>query len=185
MMSEDALAADNSDSEEIPEVEVIDAEEESQELTIEEQLEAALQRAESAEKEIVYRDADIVNIRKRHAKERTDLIRYGGQGLARKLTALLDDFDRALSAVPADMDDALLEGIKMIHNNLEKALVSYGATKIDAASQKFNPNIMEAVTTIPASEEYPPSTVVQVLEQGWMLHDRVLRAARVVVTAVE
>ena len=180
----------SSDEEEAPAEDIVEEEppvevEEPRELTIEEQLEAANSRAEAAEKEIAYRDADNVNLRKRHATERTDLIRYGSQGLARRLISLLDDFDRAISAMPDTTDDSIMEGINMIRNNLEKSLIADGAKQIEASGQRFDPKKMEAITTIPPSEEYPPNTVAQVLEPGWMLHDRVLRPARVIVTAVE
>ncbi len=184
-MSEDEVAPSASDEEPTEEAEIIEADEEIREPTIEELLDQTTLRAENAEKEIAYRDAEIANLRKRHAKERGDLIRYGGQGLARKLISLLDDFDRAISAAPAEVDGAVFEGLTMIRNNLDRALTSDGASRIEAEGLKFDPKTMEAITTIPASEEYPPSIVVQVLEEGWMLHDRVLRAARVVVTAVE
>ncbi len=74
----------------------------------------------------------------------------------------------------------------MMRNNLEKAIIADGAKKIEVTEgQKFDPKNMEAITTIPPSEEHPLGVVVQVLENGWMMHDRVLRPARVVVTAVE
>ncbi len=169
----------------IDESPTIEIEEEPRELTIEEKLAEAETRAETAEKEIAYRDADIVNIRKRHSQERADLLRYGGQGLARRLISLLDDFDRAISSMPEATDDSIMDGINMIRKNLENALIADGAKMIEVNGQKFDPKIMEAITTIPASEEHSPNTVVQVLEPGWMLHDRVLRPARVIVTAVE
>ena len=156
-----------------------------EEPTLEEQLATALAAAESSQKEITYRDAEIDNIRKRHAKDRSDIIRYGSQGLARKLTPLLSDFDRALAAMPAETDEVILDGVRMIRSNLEAALIGEGARQIDAAGQPFDPNTMEAITTIPPTEEHPAGMVVEVLESGWMLHDRVLRPARVVVTAVE
>ena len=135
----------------IDEAPTIEVEEEPRELTIEEKLAEAETRAETAEKEIAYRDADIVNIRKRHSQERADLLRYGGQGLARRLISLLDDFDRAISSMPETTDDSIMEGINMIRNNLENSLVADGAKMIEVNGQKFDPKIMEAITTIPAS----------------------------------
>ncbi len=173
------------DDEVPPEAEPEAVTEAVEEPSIEEQLASALAAAESAQKEIGYRDAEIDNIRKRHAKDRSDIIRYGSQGLARKLIPLINDFDRALEAMPAETDEVILEGVRMIRANLEAALISEGARQIDAAGQPFDPNTMEAITTIPPTEEHPAGMVVEVLESGWMLHDRVLRPARVVVTAVE
>nr|AIF12941.1 heat shock protein (GRPE) [uncultured marine group II/III euryarchaeote KM3_57_F04] len=173
------------DDEVPPEAEPEAVTEAVEEPSIEEQLASALAAAESAQKEIGYRDAEIDNIRKRHAKDRSDIIRYGSQGLARKLIPLINDFDRALEAMPAETDEVILEGVRMIRANLEAALIGEGARQIDAAGQPFDPNTMEAITTIPPTEEHPAGMVVEVLESGWMLHDRVLRPARVVVTAVE
>ena len=159
---------------------------EPRELSLEEQLAEAIIAAETAEKEISYRDADIANMRKRHAQERLDLIRYGSQALSRRFIDLLDDFDRGISAIPTNIDDSIMEGITIMRNNLEKALLADGAKKIDVTTgQKFDPKNMEAITTIPASEEYPVGVVVEILESGWIIHERVLRPARVVVTAVE
>ena len=169
----------------VDEAPTIEVEEEPRELTIEEKLAEAEIRAETSEKEIAYRDADIVNIRKRHSQERAALLRYGGQGLARRLISLLDDFDRAILSMPEGTDDSIMEGINMIRKNLEKALTDDGAKMIEVNGKRFDPKIMEAITTIPASEEHSPNTVVQVLEPGWMLHDRVLRPVRVIVTAVK
>jgi molecular chaperone GrpE (heat shock protein) len=184
-MSDDEEAEAESTDAVVDEAPTIEVEEEPRELTIEEKLTEAEGRAETAEKEIAYRDADIVNIRKRHSQERADLLRYGGQGLARRLISLLDDFDRAISSMPETTDDSIMEGINMIRQNLETALVADGAKMMEVNGQKYDPKIMEAITTIPASEEHAPNTVVQVLEPGWMLHDRVLRPARVIVTAVK
>ncbi len=167
-------------------VEQIDEIEEPKELTLEEQLAEALVAAETAEKEITYRDADIANMRKRHSQERLDLIRYGSQNLSRRLIDLLDDFDRAVSSMPDNTDDSIMEGITMMRNNLEKAIIADGGKKIQVIEgQAFDPKQMEAITTIPPNEEFPLGVVVQILENGWMMHDRVLRPARVVVTAVE
>ena len=159
--------------------------EDIEEPTLEEQLAAALEASEAAKKEISYRDAEIANIRKRHAQDRSDIIRYGSQGLARRLIPLLDDFDRAISVMPEGSDDSIVEGVKMTRSSLEAALTTEGARAIDAVGQPFDPNTMEAITTIPPSDEHPAGMVVEVLENGWMLHDRVLRPARVIVTAVE
>tara|TARA_A100001037_G_C15096191_1_gene611577 strand:- start:528 stop:1073 length:546 start_codon:yes stop_codon:yes gene_type:complete len=158
--------------------------EEVEPQTIEEQLSMAQAEAETAMKEIAYRDAEIANIRKRHSQDRSDIIRYAAQGMARRLIPLLDDFDRAVSSAPPETDEALMEGIKMIRGNLEASLTAEGARMIDASDQPFDPNTMEAITTIPAPEGVASGMVVEVLENGWMLHDRVLRPARVVVTAV-
>lgn len=183
-MSDDELPAEQPLEDVVTEENEV-VEQEPKELTLEEKLAEAMAATEIAEKEISYRDADISNLRKRHAQDRTELLKYGSQNLARRLVEIIDNFDRAISSMPDSTDEAVMEGIIMTKNNIINALKSEGATEIIAEGMSFDPKNMEAITTIPPSEEFPPGMVVQILDNGWMIHDRVLRPARVVVTAVE
>tara|TARA_B100001113_G_scaffold167086_1_gene136722 strand:- start:20 stop:538 length:519 start_codon:yes stop_codon:yes gene_type:complete len=136
----------------------------------------ALQRAEAAEKEITYRDAEIQNVRKRLMSEKATAIQYGGMGMARKMLEVLSDIDRALS-VNED------EGLSMIRSKMWSELSSDGVTKISAKGEKFDPTKMEAITTLPPSEEFPANQVIDELEAGYMYKERVLIPARVVVAS--
>ena len=134
----------------------------------------AIQRAEAAEKEISYRDAEIQNVRKRLMSEKASAIQYGGMGMARKMLNILNDIDRALS-VNED------EGLALIRSKMWSELSSDGVTKIETKGGKFDPTKMEAITTLPPSDEYPANSVIDELESGYMYKDRVLTPARVVV----
>ena len=153
-------------------------EDETIEPTLEEKLAEAIARAEKAEAEITYKDADIINIRKRNASERAELMKFAGFNLSGRILPVLDSLERALDNAE---DGPLTDGIRLTRDNLLDALQAEGVTPIEVGSD-FDPNVMEALTTLPASEEHPDGTVIQTLESGWMYKDRVLRPARVVVS---
>ena len=165
VVAEDAVA-------EVPEEEqvIVEEVEEVDPLT------EALQRAEAAEKEITYRDAEIQNIRKRLMSEKATAIQYGGMGMARKMLSVLADIDRALS-VNED------EGLTLIRTKMWSELSSDGVSKIETKGGKFDPTKMEAITTLPPSEEFPANQVIDELEAGYMYKDRVLIPSRVVVAS--
>ena len=169
LMSEDETVEDATD-------EVV--EDETIEPTLEEKLAEAIARAEKAEAEITYKDADIINIRKRNASDRAELMKFAGFNLSARILPVLDSLERALDNAE---DGPLTDGIRLTRDNLLDALQAEGVTPIEVGSD-FDPNVMEALTTLPASEEHPDGTVIQTLESGWMYKDRVLRPARVVVS---
>ncbi len=136
----------------------------------------AIQRAEAAEKEITYRDAEIQNVRKRLMSEKATAIQYGGMGMARKMLTVLADIDRALT-VNED------EGLTLIRTKMWSELSSDGVSKIETKGGKFDPTKMEAITTLPPSDDFPANTVIDELESGYMYKDRVLIPARVVVAS--
>ena len=153
------------------------------ELTLDELIEKLTGELAQARAELTYRDADIVNLRRRHSQERGDLLKFGGRALANRLLPVLDNLDRALEAIPEETDDSIVQGISLTRQSFWTALEAEGITIIEAAGHPFDPNLHEAITTLPASEEQPAGVVIDVLETGYMLHDRVLRPARVVVTS--
>ena len=169
LMSEDETVEDATD-------EVV--EDETIEPTLEEKLAEAIARAEKAEAEITYKDADIINIRKRNASDRAELMKFAGFNLSGRILPVLDSLERALDNAE---EGPLTDGIRLTRDNLLDALQAEGVTPIEVCSD-FDPNVMEALTTLPASEEHPDGTVIQTLESGWMYKDRVLRPARVVVS---
>ena len=173
-MEDDEVVVDDADTvvEQSVEAELEEAEvvEETNPLT------EAIQRAEAAEKEITYRDAEIQNVRKRLMSEKATAIQYGGMGMARKMLGVLGDIDRALS-VKED------EGLSLIRSKMWSELTSDGVSKIEAKGQKFDPTKMEAITTLPTSDDFPANQVIDELEAGYMYKDRVLIPARVVVAS--
>ena len=152
-------------------------EEEEVAPTIEEQLVEAIARAEKAEAEITYRDADIVNLRKRTATDKAQLLKFAGFNLANRILPVLDSLDKALEAAE---EGPLTDGVRLTRENLLQVLQAEGLSQIEVGSE-FDPNTMEALTTLPASDEHPDGAVIDTLECGWMYKDRVLRPARVVV----
>ena len=115
--------------------------------------------------------------------EKSELIQYGGMGLARKMLTILSDVDRALSTIEDDDQSPVAQGIRLLRNKMWHELSGEGVTAIEAKGKQFDPAKMEAITTIPASENFASGSVVDVLEAGYMYKQRVLIAARVVVAS--
>ncbi len=178
---EDKVIDDNDD--EIP---IVDENSETMEVGVEEELdplEQALARAEKAEKEIAYKEAETQNVRKRMMAEKSELIQYGSMGLARKMLTILSDVDRALSSINDDDQTPVAQGLRLLRNKMWHELSGEGVTAIEAKGKQFDPAKMDAITTIPASDDFPAGSVVDVLEAGYMFKQRVLIAARVVVSS--
>lgn len=127
--------------------------------------------------------ADFENYEKRvlrdHAQERR--VMHGG--LARDLLPALDNLERATQAAQqAGEKGPLVQGVAMVQSQLLDALKRHGITRIAVEGQPFDPSMHEAIMQQPAADK-KPGTVLQVVEQGFMLHDRVLRPAKVIVVA--
>ena len=167
--------SDEESTEEPSEEEAV--EDEVVELTVDEKLAQAISRAEKAEAEITYKEADIVNIRRRSATDRAELLKFAGFGLSGRILPVLDSLNKALETAE---EGPLTDGVRLTRDNLLEVLKSEGITPIEVGNE-FDPNKMDALTTLPASEEHPDGTVIDTLETGWMYKDRVLRPARVVV----
>lgn len=126
--------------------------------------------------------ADFDNYQKRNQREREQERRYAHRGLALDLLPVIDNLERALSAARQTGETAsLLEGVSMTHAQLVDMLKRHGINRIEAQGQPFDPNQHQAVMQQPAAG-VPPGNIVQVLEQGYTIHDRVLRPARVIVS---
>ncbi|MDV2910845.1 nucleotide exchange factor GrpE [Pediococcus acidilactici] len=124
--------------------------------------------------------AEIVNMRRRNEKEQASLLKYDGQKLAKAILPALDNLERALT-VEAEHSEQLLKGVEMVQKDLLKALKENNIAEIEADGQKFDPNLHQAVQTVPADDDHPADTVVKVFQRGYILKDRVLRPAMVVV----
>lgn len=151
-----------------------------------EALRAKLQSAEQKRDE--YLDlaqrarADFENYQKRMARDLVQERRYAQAPLASDLLPALDNLERALAAAEqAGEKGPLVQGVSMVHTQLLDILRRHGVTRIEAQGQPFDPAFHEAVMQ-QASAEHAPMTVVQVLEQGYQIHERVLRPARVAVS---
>jgi molecular chaperone GrpE len=126
--------------------------------------------------------AEIANMSNRNKNEREQLIRYRSQDLGKKLLPAIDNLERALATeVTDDQSASLKKGVEMVLESLTVALKEEGITEIKAEGETFDPNLHQAVQTVPAEDDVAPETIVNVLQKGYQLHDRVLRPAMVVV----
>ena len=145
---------------------------------------AALQAdLEAATKETLYAKAEVQNVRRRMEKDIQDARAYAATGFARDVLAIADNLDRALDHVPAEMreDDKaknFLAGLDATKRELEKVFAQHGITRIAAVGMPLDPNQHQAMMEVPTGES-EPGTVVQEMQSGWMIKDRLLRPAMV------
>jgi len=127
--------------------------------------------------------ADMENYRRRAQRELEESRRFESLRLVRDLLPAIDGLNRAIASGEQTADpQALLSGIRMVAQQFRDILRGHAAEPIDALGQPFDPNLHEALTQIP-SAEHPPMTVLQVVELGYRMHDRVVRPARVIVSS--
>ena len=126
--------------------------------------------------------ADFENYRKRVAKETTEALARGKADLARQLLPALDNLERALAAgEDASAHEALVQGVAMVRDELHGRLESAGVEAFDPTGEKFDPQLHEALSTMP-SEGTESGVVLETVEKGYRLNGQVLRAAKVVVS---
>lgn len=124
--------------------------------------------------------AEFENYKKRTSKERLDLFKSANREVMQALLPVIDDFDRAMKEIEKDNDDQF-KGIKLIHNKLNDTLKSQGLTKINVKEgDKFDADIHEAVTQIPAPNSEMKGKIVDVVEKGYSLGEKILRFPKVV-----
>ncbi|MEY8458706.1 nucleotide exchange factor GrpE [Lactococcus ileimucosae] len=142
------------------------------------ELDEALARAEEWENKFLRISAEIQNIQRRANEERSSILKYRSQDLAKKILPSLDNLERALAL--EGLAEDVKKGLEMTRESLVNALEEEGVTEIKADGA-FDPNFHMAVQTVPADDEHPADHVVQVFQKGYQLHDRILRPAMVVV----
>lgn len=122
------------------------------------------------------------NYRKRTTKERIELFKTANSDLIQELLPVLDDFDRAMKSFEEAQDiEAVKEGVQLIHNKLKGTLEKKGLKCMDSQGKDFDTDYHEAITEIPAPTEDLKSKVVDVVEKGYTLNEKVIRYAKVVV----
>lgn len=145
-------------------------------------LEAALEELAVLKDKYLRQVAEFDNYRKRTLKEKTDLILNGGEKVLTALLPILDDLDRAAENIEKSNDlDTLKEGVALILDKLTKTLAAQGLKKMETIGQPFDTDFHEAVALIPAQEEAQKNVVIDCVQQGYQLNDKVLRHAKVVV----
>ena len=126
--------------------------------------------------------AEFDNYRKRTLKEKTELILNGGEKVLTALLPVLDDFERAQESFKKSSDvEALREGVTLIFEKLIKTLESQGLKPIDAVGQDFNTDFHEAIAMIPAPNDDDKGKVIDCIQTGYMLNEKVIRHAKVAI----
>ena len=126
--------------------------------------------------------AEFENFKKRNMRERIELMKTAGQDTIQTILPVLDDFDRAKkSAEDETSTEQLSEGVLMVYNKLYSVLGSKGLTAMESTGEVFDPELHEAVTEIPAPTEDMKGKVIDTVEKGYLLNDKIIRFAKVVV----
>lgn len=148
----------------------------------EQRLAEAERRAEETNEKYLRALADLENYRRRARQEKHEAVRNGEAMILLDVLPVIDNFTRALEAAQGSNDvDALVKGVKMIHDQLSEALAHRGVRPIPAEGEPFDPAYHDAVGKIETAER-PEGTVIVEIQKGYMLGDRVLRPSRVMVS---
>ena len=166
------------------EVESQNAEEEqpAKEETPEDKIAALQAELEKSQKEYLFLMAEFDNYRKRTVKEKAELIKNGREKAMLGLLPVIDDFERAIDAIDKSSDvEGLKEGVDLIYNKFMKYLESQQVKPMESTGTDFDADIYEAVTTFPAPDESMKGKVIDTVQKGYTINEKVLRHAKVVV----
>ena len=173
--------ADESPEAPAPEEHSEEVQEAEGDAPIEQRLEEALREKEQFRAMAQRAQADLVNYRRRAAEERDEAKRAANSRLLLNVLSVVDDMDRALALVPQDaVAPGWYEGLELVQRNINQVLESEGIAKIDAVGRDFGPWEFEAVLH-EETDDTEEGKIIRVLREGYKHHDRVLRAAQVVV----
>lgn len=147
-----------------------------------EELQAAQQQIAQLKDQLLRQMAEFDNFRKRTLKEKSELILNGGRNVLESLLPVLDDLERAQANIEkSDEIETLKEGVHLILNKLTKVLSSHGLKKIETDGAAFDTDFHEAVALVPAQDESQKNHIIDCVQPGYMLNEKVLRHAKVVV----
>jgi molecular chaperone GrpE len=126
--------------------------------------------------------AEFDNYRKRTLREKMDISKYAGENLLLKIIPLMDDFDRALKHMDSAKDcTSMKDGIDLIYNKFSEFLKQSGITEIESLNCNFNVDLHEAVAKVPVDDEDKKGKIVDVIQKGYYIQDKVLRFSKVVI----
>ena len=140
----------------------------------------AQQEVEELKKQLLYKTAEFENYRKRTLKEKADLILNGGEKAIAAILPILDDFERAIADKSED-PKAIKEGVQMIFNKFIKTLEGLGVKKIETADKDFDVDFHEAIAMVPGMGDDKKGKVIDCVQTGYTLNDKVIRHAKVAV----
>lgn len=165
----DNVAAETAD-EELSEVDKL--RKENEELTA---------QVEKEKKEYMFLMAEFDNFRKRTLREKSELIKNAGESVFKGLLPIVDDFERALKAMEGNEDAAgMREGMELIYKKLKKFMEQNGVKEMDPEEKEFNPDRHEAISAVPVPDEDQKGKILDTVEKGYTINDKVLRHAKVV-----
>lgn len=151
-----------------------------------EALAEAQAKAQEAEKKYLYLYSEFENFRRRNERDRLDFLKFGHEGFLRDLLQVVDNFERAIAHAKASAGEekgtplaSVTQGIEMIHFQMVEALRAQGVTIVATQGAKFDPALHDAVAEEESDAE--PGTVIKEVQKGYLLHGRLLRAAKVIV----
>ncbi|UGS20143.1 nucleotide exchange factor GrpE [Flavobacterium cyclinae] len=173
--STENIEMENNNTENVSENQGINAPEQ----TIEEQLQEELAK----EKDKFLRlFAEFENYKKRTTKERIDLFKTANQEVLQAMLPVLDDFDRAWAQISKSQEEALVTGVQLIHDKLKSTLVAKGLEEVEVKTgDAFDADFAEAITQIPAPSDDLKGKIVDVIEKGYKLGDKIIRFPKVVI----
>lgn len=170
--SEATYTEQNDDNESEPEVEFVEKS----------ALEEQQKKADEHYQRLLRAQADLDNFRRRTRLEKEEAAKYASMGIIEQLLPVVDNFERAIASSQNNPDlDSLIKGIDMIFRQISETLEQAGLVSIKAVGEPFNPNFHQAIMQV-ESEEYEEGIVVEEVQKGYLLKDRILRAAMVKVS---
>lgn len=176
--------AEVKETENVENQEEVATEEEVDELTAAKQENEKLAAEfEKSKSDYLFLMAEFDNFRKRTLKEKAELIQNGSERAMKDILPVIDDFERGMQAIETSSDvDAVKEGLVLIYNKFEKYLEQNGVAVIPSeAGSEFDVEVHEAVTAFPAEDEKMKGKIIDTVQKGYKLHDKVLRHSKVVV----
>ena len=145
-------------------------------------LEKAQAEIEELKNQLLYKAAEFDNYRKRTLKERAELILNGGEKFITAILPIIDDMERAIeSGAKTDDPEVLREGMTLIHQKFMKILEAQGVSRIDTENADFDTDVHEAVAMVPGMGDDKKGKVIDCLQKGYKLNDKVIRHAKVAV----
>ena len=170
------------DNENVSEEATGENESKKEELTPEAEIENLKEQLAKEKKEYMFLMAEFDNFRKRTLREKSEIIKNAGEQVLKGLLPIVDDFERGLKASEnVDDPNSIREGMLLIYNKLKKYLEQNGVKEFDPEDKEFNADRHEAISVVPVADEEAKGKILDTIEKGYMINDKVLRHAKVVV----
>lgn len=151
-------------------------------VSAEDEVEKLKGELEKEKKEYLFLMAEFDNFRKRTLKEKSELIKNAAESAFKGLLPIVDDFERALKASEGSEDaNAMREGMELIYKKLKKYMEQNGVKEMDPEDKEFDADKHEAISVVPVPDENQKGKILDTVEKGYMINDKVLRHAKVVV----